>query len=162
MRERLTARALLLSPQDRLLLFRFEDTRPEGPHVFWATAGGGIEAGETVLEAVRREVFEETGMSELEIGPVVWRHEHVLELGGEEVLFREDYVLVRCLHEQVCTDRMEALERSLVREARWWALGEIAGSSETIYPAGLARLLGPLLAGDLPSRPFRLNDPQAE
>lgn len=162
MRERPTARALLLSPQDRLLLFRFEDARPDGPHGFWATAGGGVEPGETVLEAVRREVFEETGMSGLEFGPVVWRHEHVLRLGGEDILFREDYVLARCPHEQVSTDRMEALERSVVREARWWTLDEIAESPDTIYPAGLARLLGPLLDGELPSEPLRLNDPQAE
>lgn len=156
MRERRTARALLIGPTDRLLLIRFEDLRPAGPHIFWATAGGGIEAGETALQAAAREVFEETGMTDLDLGPVVWTHEHVLELRGEPVLFREDYVLARAPTEIVSTANMTAEERNVARELRWWTADEIAASEEILYPAGLAVLLRPILEGALPAKPLRL------
>jgi ADP-ribose pyrophosphatase YjhB (NUDIX family) len=158
-RRRDTARAVLIGPSGRLLLIRFEDPRPVTPREFWATAGGEIEAGETLSQAVLREVFEETGLGNVELGPLVWTQEHVLELSGEPVLFSERYVVVRAPHETLTAANMTELERSVIREARWWTIGEIAASQEVIYPAGLAALLEPILRGDYPSEPLKLDLP---
>lgn len=60
---------ILIDPQGRLLL----STRPAGkPYAgYWEFPGGKIEAGETVAEALRRELHEELGIT---IGEVqVWR-----------------------------------------------------------------------------------------
>lgn len=161
MRERSTARVLLIGPTGRILLIRFEDPRPSGPHVFWATVGGALEPGETTVEAARRELAEETGMTGLEIGPVVWAHQHVMELEGEPVQVKEDYVLVHCPDEQVRLDGMTRAERGVVREARWWTLAELAASEEVIYPAGLAQLVAPLLRAS-PGRNPATNGHKAE
>ena len=66
MHERETARVLLIRPDRRILLVRFEDQRvlPKFRH-FWATVGGALEAGETVEQGALREIEEETGL--------VWR-----------------------------------------------------------------------------------------
>jgi len=59
LRIRPAARAIVLDPDDRILLVRFEF--PDG--MFWATPGGGIEPGETPEEAVRRELAEEAWLT---------------------------------------------------------------------------------------------------
>ena len=69
----------MLDPDDRILLVRFEF--PSG-RTFWATPGGGIEAGETPEDAIRRELAEETGLTDVEIGPVVWTRLHIVPFIG--------------------------------------------------------------------------------
>ena len=45
MRERLTARVVMLDPKDRVLLMQGRlPGRPDGP-AFWFTIGGGVEDG---------------------------------------------------------------------------------------------------------------------
>jgi 8-oxo-dGTP pyrophosphatase MutT (NUDIX family) len=63
-------RVLLLDEHDRLLLFRAED--PGTGAVFWFPAGGGIEDGEDAVAAARREVAEETGLTDLQLEAEVW------------------------------------------------------------------------------------------
>lgn len=61
--ERTTARVVLVDAEGRtLLLCGGDPSRPEGGQ-WWFTPGGGIEQGETVQDAARREVLEETGIA---------------------------------------------------------------------------------------------------
>jgi ADP-ribose pyrophosphatase YjhB (NUDIX family) len=55
--------AVCLTAADRLLLVAHR----KGAHRYWLLPGGGVEMGETLIEATRREVREETGL-EAEIG----------------------------------------------------------------------------------------------
>jgi len=68
--ERVTcAGALVLDGAGRLLVVR--RGRPPGLGL-WSVPGGRVEDGETVAQAVAREVREETGL-EVEVGPLVGR-----------------------------------------------------------------------------------------
>lgn len=55
---RRTARVFLFDSDNRLVLIK--RTRP-GRDPYWVLPGGGIEPGETPIEAVHREAFEELG-----------------------------------------------------------------------------------------------------
>jgi 8-oxo-dGTP pyrophosphatase MutT (NUDIX family) len=58
LRLRDAARAVVLDPEERVLLVRFEFPRRRG----WATPGGGIDPGESDEAAIRRELAKETGL----------------------------------------------------------------------------------------------------
>ena len=68
---RYTVRVLLVDHLDRLLLFHGRDPANLSD-VFWCPVGGGIEAGESPEQAAMREVREETGLSDLELGQHIW------------------------------------------------------------------------------------------
>lgn len=54
------ARVVCVDDQGRILLLRWHDTIDHV--VFWEPPGGGLEPGETPLEAARRELYEETSL----------------------------------------------------------------------------------------------------
>ena len=50
---RLAARVVLLDPDDRVLLMRYDDGPPNGSH--WTTPGGGLNEGEDYPDDALRE-----------------------------------------------------------------------------------------------------------
>ncbi|MEV4137606.1 NUDIX domain-containing protein [Dactylosporangium sp. NPDC049742] len=59
-KHRPAARVICLDAADRVLLLRWRD--PSDGRWLWEPPGGGIDPGETPLEAARRELAEETGL----------------------------------------------------------------------------------------------------
>lgn len=161
MRERPTARVVLLDGEDRILLMRGRlPDAPEGPD-FWFTVGGGLEPGESLEDAARREAYEETGLCDLVLGPVVWRDETILrDEHLEPLLFRQRYVLARTAGGALSRAGWQALEHALVDELRWWTLAELRVTTETVYPLGLAELLADVLAGRVASEPLLIATPE--
>ena len=65
--EREAVRAIVLTPEREVLLMRIHS--PDGEHVFWIAPGGGLQAGETIEQALKRELQEELGLqNEAKIG----------------------------------------------------------------------------------------------
>lgn len=134
---------------------RFED-EATGPGGWWCTVGGGVDAGEALDVAARRELFEETGHDEVDLGPVVWIREHVLIVEGEPRRLVEHYFMATAVHEVLVDHHWTELERRVVKAMRWWTPQEIVGSEETIFPEGLGALLLDLLRDGPPRQPIRL------
>ena len=153
-----TVRVLLLDRDDRLLMIKCTNLGlADSPSVFWATAGGGIEAGETVEAAARREVLEETGISDLELGPIVWTEDAILTFTAEPTtLFRLNYLVARCNPTTLDSSLWTQQERDTILELRWWGLSELRASDEHFYPAQLTELLPDVLAGRFPAEPIVL------
>ena len=153
LRIRPAARAIVLDPDDRILLVRF--LFPTGK-TFWATPGGGIEAGESSEEAIRRELAEEAGLEGVDVGPVVWMRLHIVPfIGGRYDGQREQYHLVRT-RPFTPEPRLswEQLNAEYVFELRWWALAELEEADETFAPRRLPELLRELLANGAPPAPI--------
>jgi len=155
LKERIAARVLLLGPSGRLLLLRCEGGPvAEGSRRFWMTVGGGLEPGEDLAAAARREVAEETGLTDVIFGPAVWYSEQILTLNGEATLFKETYVVAHSASEDLDDAGWTDLERQMIRAWRWWSVDEIAATDEVIFPVGLAARLPDVVAGRYPDKPL--------
>ncbi|MFF5081394.1 NUDIX domain-containing protein [Actinoplanes sp. NPDC000266] len=153
MRLRHGVRAILLSRDDRILLCRH--LLADGTGV-WTMPGGGIEAGETKLEALRRELIEEVGFVVDGEPPHVWHREVIgtpYYPGYDGAV--QDYYLVRT---DEFTPRGELAAAEGITAIRWWSLPEITGhpGPDLFGPRTLGGLLGDLLTGGVPPEPVRL------
>lgn len=84
-------RAVVTDEGGRLLLVRFGLS--EGS--LWAAPGGGVEHGESHEEAIRRELHEEVGLLDAEIGPPIWFRTHIVPLSSDFSGQQETFYLVR-------------------------------------------------------------------
>ena len=91
LRIRQAVRALLVTPDEHILLVRFEF--PDA--TVWSLPGGGLDPGETDLEALHRELIEEVGLHDPVVGDHVWNREHIIaHLDGQWDGQRDRYYVV--------------------------------------------------------------------
>lgn len=154
-RLRKVARVILLDPQDRILLIHgFEPDDPAD--TWWFTPGGGIEGDETREEAALRELAEETGITDVELGPVIWQRECSFPFDGRRWEQDEWYYLARTGQTETSLTGLTGLEQRSVAGLRWWTSAELSAARETVYPTRLAELLRKLLDEGPPSTPMVL------
>jgi 8-oxo-dGTP pyrophosphatase MutT (NUDIX family) len=153
--DRLAARVLLLDAENRLLLFHGID--PHVPDVtFWFTPGGGVELGESLEEAARRELAEETGCTDVRLEGPAWTRTAEFSFEGEAIRQTETFYVARVPAWDVDTRGFTDLERRAVHAHRWWRLAELEGTTDIVYPSALPRLLGELLRDGVPARPVEV------
>jgi 8-oxo-dGTP pyrophosphatase MutT (NUDIX family) len=143
MRRRHSARLLVVSPARRVLLFRF--VHKDGPLAgddYWATPGGGVEAGETFEAAAIQELQEETGICVDALGEPVADREASLRLpDGEYVMAVERYFLIETNDETLSTAKWTIHERNVMADYRWWSETALEQTTATIWPEGLVAML---------------------
>jgi 8-oxo-dGTP pyrophosphatase MutT (NUDIX family) len=144
-KHRETARIMLVDEQNRIFLLKTHFDPEVGLPPRWLTPGGGIDSGETTLEAAVRELREETGMR---VNP---------EDLGEPVLVgsgRWDWADGLSYH--TYTDTIYELkvqnfdpdtsgftqdELRDILEYRWWTIPELMESDEPLAPHELREWL---------------------
>jgi 8-oxo-dGTP pyrophosphatase MutT (NUDIX family) len=144
-----TVRVLLIDPAVRVLLFEDSDPGLPSRPTFWITPGGGIDPGESPVDAAVREVAEETGLDLAPAtlsGPVASRR---VKHGYSDKVVEQGEVFYSARVEpfEVVTDGHTEDERLSMIGHRWWTVGELRATAERIWPTELHRLVAAVVEG---------------
>lgn len=151
--DRHATRGLLTTPDRRVLLMRFRF--PDPSRVLWITPGGGLDEGEDALTGLRRELREETGRDDFDVGPEVWVQRARFPAGGRTVVQLNRYFWIRTeAFEPHFDANPDPRERSMFEAHRWWTVDAIARSPERFAPRRLAERLVDLFECGAPARPI--------
>ena len=152
LRIRPAARAIVLDPDDRILLVRFEFPRRDVlGHAGWRNRVGRDARGGGSARARRG-----GGPDSVDVGPVVWTRLHIIPfIGGQWDGQRELYHLVRtpAFTPQPALS-WEQLNAEYVFGLRWWTPAELEEAEETFAPRRLPELVRSLLRDGPPAEPI--------
>ena len=160
---RQAARVVLFEPGGRLLLLRGSDPAARHEGHWWEIPGGGIDPGEDSEAAARRELREEAGITEAEIGPCVFTQRARFTFAGIRFDQFERIHVAWC---DAPSDRwephgLEALEALAFSGQAGWEVDEVLATTERLLPPGLRHGLPQLAGGQLPSTPIDITTPDA-
>jgi 8-oxo-dGTP diphosphatase len=148
-RLRPAVRAVVLDPDDRLLLVHLDWPGWDG----WVLPGGGIDPGEDPFDALRRELLEEAGLTPVEIGPLLWHREVRFPMGAWDGQ-REQVHLVRTpAFDPAPAMTAAELAAEHVAGLRWWTLEELSAATVVVAPRNLIGLVAQLLRDGPPPVP---------
>jgi 8-oxo-dGTP pyrophosphatase MutT (NUDIX family) len=144
---RVGARALLIDPDDRLLLINEVDDEVGQP--YWLTPGGGVEPGESSPAAAVREVYEETGIR-IELAddcPAIYTDRRLWSYRGVRYDQTNHFFTARIVESvRAVPAALTEMERATLIAMRWWSVAELRASSDVFYPPDIADLLERVLA----------------
>ena len=138
---RLTSRVLLFDRDGHVLLFLTKAPDSSGA-ARWLTPGGGVDPGEDHADAAYRELFEETGLTGVDLGQPVYTHDFDVawDAADHDTGHAEFYTAV--------VDRFEPSdvnwtddERVEVYDHRWFTLDELATTTDEFEPTELVELV---------------------
>jgi epoxide hydrolase-like predicted phosphatase len=147
---RRAVRALMMTPENEVLLMCAQE--PASGRQVWYAPGGGREGDEEPEACLRRELAEETGRGDFEIGPAIWTREHTFDWAGRVMAQMETYHLIETERfDPVMEDNPSQVEAEAFQEFRWWTAQQVRDSDELFAPRRLAELLEDLIAGGPPA-----------
>jgi 8-oxo-dGTP pyrophosphatase MutT (NUDIX family) len=151
------ARVVLLDRVGRIFLVNSEDPADHRKPPWWEIPGGGMDAGESSEDACRRELLEETGIEDVEMGPCVWTQHVEFDFGGLHFDSRERIHVAWCDGGDFKPRHLEYLEAAAFLGARWWTLDELLASEEPVLPVRLREFLPAIVRGELPDEPVDIS-----
>ena len=153
---RTAVRVVCVDDDFRVLLLRWRD--PFDGSILWEPPGGGVEVGETAIDAVRRELREEAGLRDVRVGErsievkrdVWWADHHFEDI--------EQFFVARVTDTTAGARQLSERERvSLVGEA-WFTWEALVSLDEHVEPPSLRDVLVDLV----PDGPWSSTAAQAE
>ncbi len=154
-----TRRAVRVVVTDGDAVLLFADTDPGVPGSrWWVTPGGGIDPGESELDAAVRELCEETGLrvgADTLAGPIMRRV--VVHGYSDQVLEQEEsFYLLRTPRFELDTSGHTPEEQLTLDGHSWHRVRDLASLPEPVWPDCLGRLVA---LADAPEEwPWRMGE----
>ncbi len=142
--KRAAARALVFNSKSEILLIKIKV--PDTGWTGWITPGGGIDLIETPIDSLKRELWEELGISEgFQMGTLVGKRRHNFRFFGREIDQTEFFYpvfldphsppILKALND------IEDYEKQSFVELRFWSFEALKQTSELISPPTLVSFL---------------------
>jgi ADP-ribose pyrophosphatase YjhB (NUDIX family) len=141
-------RALVIDEADRVLLYRFVSP---GGESFWSTPGGGMEEGESAEEAIRRELREEVGLRDVDLGPCIWTREDLFV--WHRVVHQIERIYLVRVERHTVAPEVDLTDEGM-QEHRWWTLAELEATRDELTPRRLPALVRALFDHGPPAEPI--------
>jgi len=153
------ARVVLLDREARIFLIEAEDPIDPRKPDWLEIPGGGMGWNEDSGAAALRELHEETGIPNVDMGPCVWVQQTEYDFAGYHFESDDRIHVAWCDGGEYDPKGLEALEAAAFMGARWWTLDELMASDMPTVPYLLREHLPALIAGDLPAEPIDITPP---
>lgn len=103
-----------------LLLHGWDPLEPQT--TYWFTIGGGVEAGETVADAARRELLEEVGIElpAADLGAPFATNTIEFDYSGSRIIQHQTFFAIAVDQVDVTFVNQEELEQQTISEHGWW------------------------------------------
>lgn len=140
---RLTARGILINKNSGNVLFikyldRYSKSTMEFTDGFWVLPGGGVEKHETFQDALKREIYEETGITSIIIKNCVLSRIVYGELrNNEQNLYYERYYVVETDEVKISTNNLTNEETEVIKKYKWWSINELKQTKDIVLPLSL-------------------------
>ena len=149
---------MIVDDRDRVLLCSFEIASLGVP--LWATPGGGLEEGETVLVALARELAEEIGLVLVEDPPHIWREvidDPRIAVGFDGLINDVYFVRVEAFEPRGSMSEAELAEEG-VTGFQWWTQQELSmhAGPDLFGPRNLPDLVRVLMVDGVPAVPLEV------
>ncbi len=158
-RKRPAARVVLFDRDQRIFLMQASDPLDPYAPAWWEIPGGGMGHGEDSADAARRELFEETGFFEVEMGPCVWTQQVQFTFAGMFFDSDERIHVAWCDGGEWNPTGLEAFEIAAFEAARWWKVDDVLAATDRFLPPRLKEFLPDLARGVIPSVPQDISPP---
>ena len=155
-RLRRAVRGVILDDTDRVLLAQWH--RPDFDEDRWILPGGGVKVGESLHQALARELHEETGLIVERPVPLIWvittRVVGNPRWGGQ---INHIFLLRVSSFEPNPAMTPEQLAAEHMVGVRWWAPDELAQQPDVLGPRPIPAMLADLRRHGPPARPLVLD-----
>lgn len=159
---RLTARGIVINRKTgKVLLIKCFDKRSKSTKEFtdgfWVLPGGGVKKYETFKEAVKREIYEETGIINANVKNCVFSRVIHAELRNiKQSLYYERYYVVETDDIEININSLTKNEIEVISEYKWWSINELKQTKDVVFPLSLKIHIDSALTN--PSDPIDISD----
>lgn len=153
--ERTAGRGLLVTPDRKTLLVLGRDPADVTRGQFYWTPGGGVDAGESIEDGLRRELREEIGHNAGDLGSVILERVSEFDFGGRRLRQTESFYLLEVdTAFEAAPEALSELEGEAIIGFEWLTPQEMRSTELNVYPGCLPDLIDECAANGRPKRPW--------